>query len=122
MPNNRRRLTGSVVSNRMDKTVVVQIDTRYRHPLYGKVVSKSRRFKAHDEGNECALGDTVVIVESRPISRTKRWVVEKIMRHDLSAQAVELGTLVETPVYTAENPSIVVPEPEPIDASDGATE
>ena len=93
MPNNRRRLTGTVVSNKMDKTVTVEVETRYRHPLYGKVVLENRKFYAHDEGNECDLGDTVVIVESRPISRKKRWVVQEIIRSDLSAQMEELDTL-----------------------------
>jgi small subunit ribosomal protein S17 len=77
----------------MDKTVTVEVETRYRHPLYGKVVLENRKFYAHDEENECDLGDTVVIVESRPISRKKRWVVQEIVRSDLSAQMEELDNL-----------------------------
>jgi len=78
MKGNRRRLTGKVTSNKMQKTVVVQVDSRHRHPLYGKVVNKAARFMAHDELG-AAMGDTVQIVESRPISKMKRWVVEKIV-------------------------------------------
>jgi small subunit ribosomal protein S17 len=78
MKGNRRRLVGKVTSNKMQKTVVVQVDSRHRHPLYGKVVSKASRFMAHDELG-AAMGDTVRIVESRPISKRKRWVVEEIV-------------------------------------------
>ena len=75
----RKRLMGHVVSNRMDKTVVVKVERRQRHRLYGKVVKKSRKYKAHDEGNTCRIGDVVRIIESRPLSRQKRWVVEEIL-------------------------------------------
>lgn len=78
MKANRRRLVGRVTSTKMMKTVVVQVDSRRRHPLYGKVVSRARRFMAHDELG-AAMGDTVKIVESRPISKHKRWVVEAIL-------------------------------------------
>ncbi len=78
MKTHRRRLVGKVTSNKMMKTVVVQVESRQRHPLYGKVVHKAARFKAHDEMN-CQLGDTVQIVESRPISKDKRWVVEAVL-------------------------------------------
>jgi len=77
--NNRRRLTGTVVSDKMQKTVVVEVTRTYRHRLYGKIVSDSNRFMAHDELG-CKIGDEVLIVESRPISRRKRWVVEKLLR------------------------------------------
>ncbi len=79
--NTRRRLTGVVVGNKMDKTVVVEITRTYRHPLYHKVVSSSKRLKAHDE-LDCNVGDEVMIVESKPISKTKRWVVEEIVKRD----------------------------------------
>ena len=82
--NNRRRLTGFVISNKMQKTVVVDVTRTYRHRLYKKVMSDHTRFKAHDE-LDCQVGDQVRIVESRPISRHKRWVVEEILRS--SAQA-----------------------------------
>src|SRR5262245_36350337 len=78
MKGNRRRLVGKVTSNKMQKTVVVQVDSRRRHPLYGKVVNKAARFMAHDELG-AAMGDTVRIVESQPISKRKRWVVEEIV-------------------------------------------
>jgi small subunit ribosomal protein S17 len=75
----RKRLMGHVVSNKMDKTVVVKVERRQRHRLYGKVVKKSRKFKAHDAYNSCQVGDMVRIVESRPLSKEKRWVVEEIL-------------------------------------------
>lgn len=77
--NNRRRLTGVVTSDKMTKTVVVQITRTYSHPLYKKVVHSSNRVKAHDELG-AHTGDEVVIVESRPLSRDKHWVVESIVR------------------------------------------
>ena len=76
--NERRRLVGKVASNKMMKTVVVEINTSYRHPLYGKVVHRTTRFKAHDEQG-CQPGDTVRIVETRPMSTEKRWAVEEII-------------------------------------------
>src|SRR5690625_1247925 len=73
-----RTLTGRVVSNKMDKTVTVLIERRVKHKLYGKYVSKSSKLKAHDEGNECQIGDLVTIAESRPLSKTKSWALVKI--------------------------------------------
>jgi small subunit ribosomal protein S17 len=78
MKGNRRRLVGKVTSDKMTKTIVVQVESRQRHPLYGKVVHKASRFKAHDELG-AKMGDTVRIVESRPISKDVRWVVEEIV-------------------------------------------
>jgi len=69
----RRVIQGIVVSNAMDKTIVVKVNRRLRHPLYGKFINKSKNFKAHDENNSCNVGDEVRIIESRPISRDKRW-------------------------------------------------
>lgn len=80
--NQRRRMTGFVTSNKMTKTVVVEITRTFRHPLYHKVVHSSKRVKAHDELG-CQIGDRVQIVESRPISRDKRWVVEAILKHEI---------------------------------------
>jgi small subunit ribosomal protein S17 len=80
--NNRRRLTGVVTSNKMTKTVVVEIGRTFRHPLYRKVVHLSKRVKAHDELS-CQVGDQVQIVESRPLSRDKRWVVETILKREI---------------------------------------
>ena len=95
MPNKRRRLTGQVVSNKMNKTVVVEVKHTMRHPLYQKVLRESKRYMAHDETNELEIGDVVVIVESRPISKTKRWAVQEVIREDLSARATELEELAE---------------------------
>ena len=76
----RKTRTGKVVSNKMDKTVVVSVENLVRHPLYKKVVRRVTRFKAHDENNVCKLGDIIKIVESRPLSRDKRWRVSEIVR------------------------------------------
>ncbi|NJL84637.1 MAG: 30S ribosomal protein S17 [Chloroflexaceae bacterium] len=70
---------GIVVSNKMDKTVVVAIENRVPHPKYGKIVVKTKRFKAHDQENHCQEGDRVRIRETRPLSRTKRWEVTEIV-------------------------------------------
>lgn len=79
--NLRKTKIGVVTSNRMEKTVTVEIETKVKHPIYGKFVKKTTKFHAHDEKNECGIGDTVKIMESRPLSKIKRWrlveVVEK---------------------------------------------
>ena len=75
----RKTRTGVVVSDKMDKTVVVAIKTKVRHPLYGKMVNRPRKFKAHDEENACGIGDTVRIMETRPLSKDKRWRVAEII-------------------------------------------
>ncbi len=80
--NNRRRIVGKVTSNKMTKTVVVEIVRKYRHPLYKKVVYSSKRVKAHDEIG-CQVGDEVQIVESAPMSRDKRWVVESVVKREI---------------------------------------
>jgi small subunit ribosomal protein S17 len=90
--------TGIVVSNKMDKTVVVRIDRSKRHRLYGKTLRVTQRYKAHDENNECRLGDVVKIAETRPLSREKRWrVVEVVQKGDVAEIAPkEVGaTLIE---------------------------
>ncbi len=79
--NTRRRMTGTVTSNKMMKTVVVKVDRTYRHPLYRKVVHASSKVKAHDLLG-CNIGDVVVVVESAPISREKAWVVESIVKRE----------------------------------------
>jgi small subunit ribosomal protein S17 len=79
MANNRRRLIGRVVSDKMDKTVVVEIERRKTHPVYKKVVRSTQRLMAHDESNAIKVGAVVRIVESKPLSRHKRWVVEHVM-------------------------------------------
>ncbi len=82
MRERRKVMVGRVVSNKMDKTAVVQVETLKRHPLYRKVVRTHRRFKAHDEQNEFQIGDLVRIVESRPLSKEKRWVVTDILNRE----------------------------------------
>ena len=75
----RKTRVGMVVSDKMDKTVVVEIRTRVRHPLYGKIMNRTIKIKAHDEKNECGVGDRVLVMETRPLSREKRWRVVEII-------------------------------------------
>ncbi len=75
----RKIRTGKVVSDRMDKTIVVVVETLVRHPLYKKTIKKTSKFKAHDEKNECRTGDVVKIVETRPLSKTKYWRVVSVL-------------------------------------------
>lgn len=77
--NLRKERIGVVASNKMDKTIVVVIERRTKHPIYGKFVKKSTRFFAHDEKNECNVGDTVRIMETRPLSKNKRWRLVEII-------------------------------------------
>ena len=74
-----RTLQGKVVSDKMDKTVTVLVERKVKHPLYGKIVSRSTKIHAHDEQNQYAIGDVVVIQESRPLSKTKAWVVKELV-------------------------------------------
>lgn len=76
----RKVLTGVVVSNKMDKTVVVEVSRTVLHPVYKKLIRRRKRFMAHDEENRCRVGDQVLIVESRPLSRHKTWRVRKVLR------------------------------------------
>ena len=75
----RKTRIGMVVSDKMDKTIVVEIRTRVKHPLYGKIMNRTEKFKAHDENNECGIGDTVRIMETRPLSKDKRWRLVEII-------------------------------------------
>ena len=77
--NLRKERVGEVVSNKMDKTIVVAVKWKEKHPIYGKFVNKTRKFHAHDENNECGIGDTVRIMETRPLSKTKRWRLKEIV-------------------------------------------
>jgi small subunit ribosomal protein S17 len=79
MEKKRKTRVGRVVSNKMDKTVVVTVETLRHHPLYKKTIRRAVKFKAHDEKNECRLGDTVKIIETRPLSKEKRWRVAEII-------------------------------------------
>lgn len=86
----RKIAVGTVVSNKMQKTIVVKVDRRVRDPLYRKYLTKSRRFKAHDEKNEAKIGDLVTIVETRPLSRDKRWALQSIVRRAGLAQELKV--------------------------------
>ena len=77
--NLRKTRVGKVVSNKMDKTIVVAIEDHVKHPLYKKIVKRTYKLKAHDENNECNIGDTVKVMETRPLSKTKRWRVISIV-------------------------------------------
>ena len=76
----QRALTGKVVSDKMDKTVSVLIERRVKHPLYGKIIRRSKKYLAHDETNQAKVGDTVEIRESRPFSKNKTWVVTRVLQ------------------------------------------
>ncbi len=76
---NRKILYGKVVSNKMDKTVVVKVETLVRHPLYQRIIRRNKKFKAHDEENTCRIGDRVKMMETRPLSKEKRWRVIDIL-------------------------------------------
>ena len=69
----RKTRVGKVISDKMDKTIVVAVETGYKHPLYGKIMKRTFKLKAHDENNECGIGDTVKVMETRPLSKDKRW-------------------------------------------------
>ncbi len=75
----RKTRVGKVISNKMDKTIVVAVATRVQHPLYKKIINRTYKFKAHDENNECGIGDTVRVMETRPLSKTKRWRLVEIV-------------------------------------------
>ncbi len=79
MSERRKVLVGQVTSDKMDKTVIVVVERTVRHPLYGKVLRRKKKYKAHDEENACQIGDRVRIIESRPVSREKRWRVVEIL-------------------------------------------
>jgi small subunit ribosomal protein S17 len=83
MKEQKRILIGRVLSNRMDKTVVIQVERQRRHRVYGKVVTERKKYKAHDEENACQIGDLVKVIEARPMSREKRWVVTEILEKAL---------------------------------------
>jgi len=82
---NPRTVTGTVVSDRMDKTITVLIERKVQHPVYGKIIRRSAKLHAHDENNECRVGDLVTVVECRPLSKTKTWMLKSI---DERARAV----------------------------------
>ena len=75
----RKTRTGKVISDKMDKTIVVAVEDSYKHPLYGKIMRRTFKLKAHDENNECGIGDTVKVMETRPLSKDKRWRLVSII-------------------------------------------
>jgi small subunit ribosomal protein S17 len=89
MAGHRKVRTGEVVSDKMDKTIVVRVERRFAHPVYKKTVRKSVRFKAHDENNECRIGDRVRVMETRPLSRDKRWRLVEIVERAAQIEPVE---------------------------------
>lgn len=99
---NRKQKVGRVVSNKMDKTVVVAVDYLRPHPLYRKTVRKTHKFYAHDEENRCQIGDTVRIEETRPLSKLKRWRVVEIVKH------------IEQPIAVKEAEDLISPDIEAI--------
>ena len=84
----RKQFVGIVVSDKMDKTVVVMVERLVKHPLYGKYIKRRKKYMAHDEHNECKIGDKVLIEETRPLSRRKRWRVKQILE---KAKVLDLG-------------------------------
>ena len=78
-PKRQRTLVGKVVSNKMDKTITIAVKWKEKHPIYGKFVNKTKKYHAHDEKNECNIGDTVRIMETRPLSKLKRWRLTEII-------------------------------------------
>ncbi|MEE8567381.1 MAG: 30S ribosomal protein S17 [Anaerolineales bacterium] len=102
MSDKRRRLTGVVTKTKLTKTVTIRVDRSYRHPLYGKVIRTSKKYLVHDELG-CQLGDKIKMVESRPISKKKRWVVETILHRATEAEvAVNASDVVEEPMVETE--------------------
>ena len=77
--NLRKVMIGTVTSNKMDKTIVVSVETSVKHPIYGKIVKRTYKLKAHDENNECQIGDKVKVMETRPLSKDKRWRVVEVV-------------------------------------------
>ncbi len=98
--NKRRRLNGTVKSNKMDKTIIVDVFRTFAHPLYHKVVREKKSYKAHDPLG-CNVGDKVVIVESKPVSRTVRWVVEKILVEEIRQEGLETVEEMEEAIVEA---------------------
>ena len=104
----RQEKIGRVVSSRMDKTIVVEVSRRVPHPLYRRIVQRKKKFYAHDERNQCQVGDVVRIVESRPLSRLKRWRLAEVLRRARGAGLVEPAELSIGP----ESPEPAAGEPE----------
>lgn len=89
--NMRKVVVGNVVSNKMDKTIVVAVEDSVKHKLYNKIVKRTVRFKAHDENNECGIGDRVKIMETRPLSKDKRWRLTRLLRKQNKLRLLRKG-------------------------------
>ena len=87
----RKTLLGEVVSDRMHKTITVMVERRVRHPIYERVIKRSKKYHAHDERNQCQIGDVVRIVETRPLSRTKRWRLQEVVRRRVDAASAAVA-------------------------------
>ena len=113
MPNNRRRLVGRVVSDKMDKTVVVAVETTKRHRLYSKVMRTVKKYYAHDESNTIPVGSMVRIVESRPLSKRKRWLVEDVVTRVTQAAAEAAASEAQAPEAQQEAAAVIGMSEEP---------
>ncbi len=115
MATKRKTRLGRVVSNKMDKTIVVAVETSRRHPIYKKTIRKTTKYKAHDEKNECGLGDTVRLVETRPLSKEKRWRVAEIISR---AEVIEVKPeeIAVEPEALGIKPEVVEEKPEEAEA------
>jgi len=122
----RKTKVGRVVSDKMDKTIVVSVERLTRHRLYKRVIRLTTKFKAHDEANEAHVGDTVLIEESRPLSATKRWRLVEVMQragdHGGSTEVVAVEADVTEAIHAAAHPGRAKHEAEDSDATDGAGE
>jgi len=87
----RKVLLGEVVSNRMNKTITVRVERRVRHPIYERVIKRSKKYNAHDEHNQCQIGDIVRIIETRPLSKTKCWRLIEVVRRQAGVYVAPLG-------------------------------
>ena len=87
----RKTLLGEVVSDRMHKTITVMVERRVRHPIYERVIRRRKKYHAHDERNQCQIGDMVRIVETRPLSRTKRWRLQEVVRRRVDAASASVA-------------------------------
>ncbi len=121
MPNNRKRLVGRVVSDKMDKTVVVAIDIIQQHRIYKKVVRTTKKIYAHDESNEIPIGTVVRVVESRPLSKRKRWVVEDVVQ-DTGNRVVEKVSMEAQDEAVIESLEEDLNAPEPVENENDESE
>ena len=114
LPHDARRRTkvGVVVSDKMDKTIVVAVERISRHRLYGRTIRRTKKYHAHDEENSCKIGDRVIIAESRPLSKTKRWRLREIVRHDPTATLPKIDDQDPSAGPPTTDPSVEPPTPD----------